>query len=99
MRLSLSQRVSKEYLRSTFFDLMRDIETKVNNLAEGRLAGRHNAQTAAPTTGVNAQGDFVPNSNPSVLGSPGSRYVITGWICTVAGEPGTWVECRTLTGT
>jgi hypothetical protein len=98
-RLSLSTRVTKDYLRSMLFDLMRDIETKVNALAEGRLAARHNAQTAAPTTGTHAQGDFVPNSAPAVAGGGGSQYVITGWICTASGTPGTWVECRTLTGT
>jgi hypothetical protein len=98
-RLSISGRVTKDYLRSTFYDLMRDIELKVNGLAEGRLFARHNAQAAAPTTGIHARGDFVPNSAPSVAGGGGSQYVIVGWICTVSGEPGTWVECRTLTGT
>lgn len=98
-RLSLSGRVTKDYLRSTFFALMRDIEVKVNGLAEGRLSARHNAQTAAPTTGQHAAGDFVPNSAPTVAGGGGSQYVITGWICTASGEPGTWVECRALTGT
>jgi hypothetical protein len=98
-RLSLSGRVTKDYLRSMLFDLMRDIELKVNGLAEGRLAARHNAYTAPPTTGTHAVGDFVRNSAPAVAGAPGSQYVILGWLCTVSGEPGTWVQCRTLTGT
>jgi hypothetical protein len=41
--------------------------------------------TAAPTTGTYALGDRVFNSAPAV-GSP------KGWICTVAGTPGTWVS-------
>lgn len=41
--------------------------------------------TAAPTTGTYAVGDRVLNSAPAV-GSP------KGWICTVAGTPGTWVS-------
>jgi hypothetical protein len=41
--------------------------------------------TAAPTTGTWKVGDRVFNSNPSV-GQP------KGWICTVAGSPGTWVS-------
>lgn len=41
--------------------------------------------TAAPTTGTYAQGDYVRNSAPAV-GQP------KGWICTVAGTPGTWVS-------
>jgi hypothetical protein len=91
--------VPKDYLRSVFSDLLRDLETKVNGLAEGRITARHNAYTAAPTTGQHTEGDFVRNSSPAVAGGGGSQYVIVGWICTVSGEPGTWVECRTLTGT
>jgi hypothetical protein len=98
-RLTLAAKTPKDYLRSVFADLMRDIEVKVNGMAEGRLVAYHNAQTAAPTTGTHAIGDFVPNSAPAVAGGGGSQYVITGWICTAAGTPGTWVQCRTLTGT
>lgn len=42
------------------------------------------AMTAAPTTGTYKKGDCVLNQNPAVGGT-------TGWICTVAGTPGTWV--------
>lgn len=43
--------------------------------------------TAAPTTPTGAwnKGDFVTNDNPAT-GSP------IGWVCTVAGTPGTWKE-------
>lgn len=41
--------------------------------------------SAAPTTGTWKVGDHVFNSAPAV-GSP------KGWICTVAGTPGTWVS-------
>ena len=41
--------------------------------------------TAAPTTGTWAVGDKVINSTP-VVGQP------KGWVCTVAGLPGTWVS-------
>lgn len=71
--------------------VLRAIGQQVNQLSEGRMVARYNATTAAPTTGTHAVGDFVPNSAPSVLGTAGSRYLITGWTCTVAGEPGTWV--------
>lgn len=79
--------------------VLRAIGLQVNQLSEGRMVARYNAATAAPTTGSHAQGDFVPNSAPSVLGTAGSRYVIDGWTCTVAGDPGTWVQRRSLTGT
>ena len=54
--------------------------------------------TSAPTTGLWSQGDFVWNTTPSELGAGGSKYVILGWSCVAAGEPGTWVESRALTG-
>ena len=59
--------------------------------------------TAAPTTAPGAAtnwyvGDRVVNTAPSELGSAASKYVITGWVCTVAGAPGTWLPTRTLTG-
>lgn len=71
---------------------------QLNKLSEGRLAARHNAITAAPTTGSYAVGDFVSNSTPSELGAASSKYVIIGWICVTAGSPGTFLECRCLTG-
>jgi hypothetical protein len=40
---------------------------------------------AVPTAGTWAKGEIVKNQNPAV-GSP------KGWICTVAGTPGTWVS-------
>ena len=45
--------------------------------------------TAAPTTGEHERGDYVMNSLPSV-GAP------KGWVCTVAGTPGTWVSTGNL---
>lgn len=77
---------------------LREHATQVNSMAEGKLAGTYNATTAAPTTGNWARGDFVRNSEPSEAGGAGSKYVIVGWLCTVGGTPGTWVQCRFLTG-
>ena len=71
---------------------------QINAISEGRLAGSYNAQTAAPTTGTYAQGDFIRNSAPTELGSASSKYVIFGWVCTAAGTPGTFLQCRFLTG-
>ena len=45
--------------------------------------------TAAPTTDEWEQGDYVRNSLPAV-GQP------KGWVCTVSGEPGTWVSTGNL---
>lgn len=70
----------------------------VQNMYSGRLVA-YTSAAAAPTGGAYAQGDIVRNNTPAVAGLAGSQYVIIGWICTVAGNPGTWVEMRTLTGT
>ena len=49
------------------------------------------------------KGDRVMNTNPIELGEIGSKYIVTGWICTVSGTqgtntPATFVEIRALTG-
>ena len=84
-------------------DLFRDIATKVNGLGEGRIVARHNSLTAMPTTGTYQQGDFVPNSTPSILGGAGNKYVVNGWIRLTSGSAHVlntdWAEARTLTGT
>lgn len=78
--------------------LVRDITRQINGITEGTASAFHGASTAAPTTGRWAKGDEVKNSAPSEAGTAGSKYVITGWICTAGGTPGTWLEKRTLTG-
>lgn len=45
-----------------------------------------------------ARGSFLGNPTTSELGTAGSKYVVHGWSCTVSGRPGTWVQCRSLTG-
>lgn len=72
--------------------------SQVNAASEGLITGATNASTAPPTTGDHQRGDMVRNSAPSELGTAGSKYVITHWICVTAGTPGTWLQCRSLTG-
>ena len=82
-------------------DLQRELRehaTQVNLLTEGRIAAVTNATTAAPTSGPNQQGDFVRNSAPTELGLVSRKYVILGWVCVASGTPGTFVQCRVLTG-
>ena len=77
---------------------LREHATQVNQMAEGRISAFHQAATAAPTTGLWSQGDFLLNAAPTELGAASSKYIIHGWRCTVSGTPGTWVQCRFLTG-
>jgi hypothetical protein len=85
------------FLRSLTAHMVR-VAQQVNLLTEGKISAAHAAATAAPTAGEWVQGDVVRNSAPAEAGSGGSKYVITGWVCTVSGSPGTWVETRSLTG-
>jgi hypothetical protein len=78
--------------------LYRNTAQQVNQLSEGQMVANYNADTAAPTAGRFNRGDFIKNSAPSELGGAGSKYVIHGWQCIAAGTPGTWVQCRFLTG-
>ena len=79
--------------------LLRAYSQKVNALADGKTTAVDNAVPAVPTAGQFNQGDFVRNSAPTVLGSAGSQYTISGWRCVAPGTPGTFVQCRDLTGT
>lgn len=78
--------------------ILRTLAVKLNDLGDGRLQGRDDVRTAAPTSGTWARGDQITNSQPAELGGAGSKYVITGWICVTGGTPGTWLQMRTLTG-
>lgn len=88
----------EENLNRRLNDLHRNIGQQVNALTEGRISAIYNASTAAPTAGSYVQGDFIRNSAPAEAGTAGSKYVKFGWVCVSSGTPGTWVECRFLTG-
>ena len=98
MKLAIRQLVPAIFSTSRLSDIFGKIETQVNLLAEGRLQGRHFTATSIPTTGDFAQGDIIWKSDPTEAGSSSSKYVILGWVCTVAGSPGTLLEMRVLTG-
>lgn len=97
-RLHLRNRLGNTYNRSTIEELLGHIQDQVNQLSEGRITPRYAALTAAPTTGEFQKGDVVWNSSPSELGAGGSKYMVIGWLCTVAGSPGTFLPMRVLTG-
>lgn len=89
------------YLSDLVYTLTREltgIATQLNNLSEGRITAATNADTAPPTTGDHQVGDYVRNSAPAEVGTAGAKYVILGWVAVAAGTPGTWKECRALTG-
>ena len=71
---------------------------QINGISEGSITATYNAAAAAPTTGTWLKGDYIRNSAPAEAGAASSKYVILGWVCSVSGTPGTWLQCRTLTG-
>jgi len=95
MKLNVTPRVNVDAETARWY---REVARQVNALSEGQQTAFYTASTAAPTTGTWAKGDFVLNSNPSELGTALSKYIIHGWRCTVGGTPGTWLQCRFLTG-
>ncbi|CAH0220301.1 hypothetical protein SRABI121_02955 [Microbacterium sp. Bi121] len=54
--------------------------------------------TAAPVGDAWDVGQFVDNLTPTEQGTAGAKFVIRGWVCVVAGDPGAWVPVRALTG-
>lgn len=85
-------------LKRRLYEVFRDIAKQLNLVSECAVLGSYNGQTASPTVGTFNIGDFVRNTTPSELGTAGSKYLITGWTCIVAGTPGTFVQNRVLTG-
>lgn len=102
MRLPTDPRLPQDddvkRLRVRLYDLFRETSQQVNDTSEGRIAAATNAATAAPTSGMYQQGDFVRNKTPTELGVAGSKYVIFGWLNVASGTPGTFVQMRYLTG-
>ena len=98
-RISLEHLIQEKYDPAQMREIIRLVEDAINRAFEGRIYQRY-AATAAPTgTTVSWQvGDIVANSNPTELGGAGSMYIIFGWECIGAGNPGTWREMRFLTG-
>ncbi len=85
MKLALRNRIGAQYNQAALTAIVGEIERQVNALAEGRIAGRHFTASAIPTSGDFAKGDIVWNSAPAADGP-------MGWVCTVAGSPGTLEE-------
>lgn len=94
---ALEDAASRQMLLRVLQPWMREAARRIGALASGRVAGRTTA-AAAPLSGMWAQGDFVANAAPVEAGVVGVRYVVAGWLCVASGEPGTWVQCRYLTG-
>ena len=100
-KLPVSPQPTVKWLDDLKFALgkrLSEIALQLNSLTEGHIIAVTNAYSAAPTTGTWKQGDFIRHSAPSEAGSAGSKYVIVGYVCTVSGTPGTWVQARYLTG-
>ena len=97
-KLHLTVRIPADYNRQTWFGILSDIERQVNSLSEGVIAALYSSNTSPPGTGLHNKGDFIRNSSPTVSGTAPNEYVTYGWICTVAGEPGTFRECRFTVG-
>jgi hypothetical protein len=98
MKLAIWQRIRETYNRTVLADVLREVQDTINALVEGSLVPHYTARATAPTTGSYSVGHFIRNSAPSELGSASSKYVVLGFICVTAGTPGTWRECRCLTG-
>jgi len=63
--------------------------------------GRWTVYSGSPSTIAQLNykvADRIINTVPTESGTTGSKYIIEKWIATVAGNPATWTQCRTLTG-
>jgi hypothetical protein len=106
-KLVLDLRVPNQYDKQVITDIIRAVCTQVNNLSEGKLSARYQAQTTHPSTNASvayAKGDIVWNSDPTEIGSVAAgiaaKYVLAGWIVVNPGigPNATWKDIRWLTG-
>jgi hypothetical protein len=95
MKISTSPRTNVDAEAAKW---MREVAAQVNALSEGSITALYQSAQSVPTVGTFKQGDFVRNNAPAELGVALSKYVVFGWICTSGGTPGTWLQCRFLTG-
>jgi hypothetical protein len=65
----------------------------INQSATGKLSAWTASSDTAPTL-PGKPGDTIRNTNPTVLGTEGSQYIIDGWRC---GDDGLWHEISHLT--
>ena len=91
-----SNATERKYIEQLNEDL-RTLYGQIAALSRGSVSG-HDARESAPVGGTWQQGDFVRKFSPTEQGTSGSKYIVTGWSCVASGSPGTWVECRVLTG-
>ena len=106
-KLVLDFKVPANYEKQALTDIIRVICNQVNQLSEGQITARYQAQVSVPSgTSVSFQvGDMVWDSNatvrPSVAPGVAASYVREGWICVSpgTGATATFVEKRVLTGT
>ena len=76
-------------LTQRLYEIFRDWANIINHGLFWETSG-----LVAPTTGNWATGDKCRNTNPTELGSGGSKYIIIGWCYT----GGSWKDMRVLTG-
>ena len=102
-KLVLDLKVPSDYDKAALSDIIRTICSQVNQLSEGKITARYQAQVSVPSSVAAQVGDIVWDSNTTVRGSvaPGvaASYVRLGWVCNVADPVNpVWQEIRTLTG-
>ncbi len=89
-------------LKIALSKVLRETAIKVNQLADGAIAGNDRVSTTVPTTGTWFIGDYVKKSDPVEAGVVTTKYVIKGWIRVTSGTGNVlntdWLEDRALTG-
>lgn len=79
-KLSLKDRLPREYNYRALYEVIRVLEDQVNMLSEGRAFAYHGAVDSKPTSTDAAPGDWVKNSDPEAGGYFGWVYTEDdGW--------------------
>lgn len=91
-------------LPSTAYNLIVPINGDPTSVTYGQIVNPVlTRSTTIPTSGRYVVGHRVVKDLPEIVGTAGSRYIVTGWVRATTGSTHVlntdWIEMRTLTGT
>jgi hypothetical protein len=92
-----SRGMEKVIVRDNVMHGGREPSVLATGVAGGPFEGASSIEWSSPSRplgGPCTVGMRVSNAKLAELGSPGTRYVVSGWRCTATGNPGTWAEER-----
>ena len=81
-KLTLANRVRREYDQQMLSDVIFAIQNQLNAISEGRVSAKHNSSSVIPN--ASSHPNAVPGDTVSNIGASSGGYV--GWVYLVSGS-------------